>query len=102
MAKKKDSLEKKKGGVPSKQVLYQKAAANSLEAIECLVKIMREGDADSNKVAAARTLLNKSIPDLKENALKNEDGSAFLIKLVDYGGNNTTPAQTKNGVGEVD
>lgn len=77
-----DSQEKRKGGVPSKQKLYQLAAAHAEESIKTLIEIVRNGDSDSNKIGAAKILLSKCIPDLKSAELSGKDGEVltFIIK----------------------
>lgn len=89
-------LQEQKGGIPSKQRIYQKAAAYAIEAIETLAKAMREADNDNARVGAAKVLLAKCIPDLKATELTGEGGNEILIKILDYANSNKhyTPAET--------
>ena len=66
---------------PSKAELYEYAARYAPEAIQELYRIMKSGDGDSNKVAAAKTLLAKCLPDLKSTDL-TEEGAKTLEGLV--------------------
>jgi hypothetical protein len=93
-----DNLPDKKRGVPSKQILYQKAAGHAIDAIEVLAKLMYEADNDAAKVGAAKCLLSKCIPDLKATELTGEDGNEILIKILDYAqhrNTDNTPAKTE-------
>jgi hypothetical protein len=65
----------------SKQELYNHASRYAPDAIEELYRIMKNGDGDSNKVAAAKTLLAKCLPDLKSTDL-SEEGVKTLEGLV--------------------
>lgn len=90
-----DSQDKPRG-IPSKQVLYQKAAGHAIDAIEVLAKLMYDADNDAARVGAAKTILAKCIPDLKATELTGEGGNEILIKILDYANSNKhyTPAET--------
>lgn len=66
------SHEAKTGGVPSKTSLYAVAAAHSKEAIETLYDLMKNSKNDGIRLGAARAILNKSLPDIKQS-----DGSTY-------------------------
>lgn len=72
-----DSQDKPRG-IPSKQVLYQKAAGHAIDAIEVLAKLMYEADNDAARVGAAKVILAKCIPDLKAQELSGKDGKDLL------------------------
>lgn len=77
-------LQENKGGIPSKQAIYQKAAAHAYEAIETLARIIKDGDNDNARVGAAKALLAKCIPDLKASELTGKDGEPLLQALVKF------------------
>lgn len=69
-----DSLQgKTRPGPVSKNALYQAASSHAVEAIAVLVEIMRNGDSDSNKVGAAKAILAKCLPDLKQTGWGDEE-----------------------------
>ncbi len=65
--------EAKTGGVPNRGSLYAVAAAHSKEAIEALYDLMKNSQNDGIRLGAAKALLNKSLPDLRQT-----DGSEYL------------------------
>lgn len=75
-------LQEQKGGIPSKQRIYQKAAAYAIEAIETLAKAMREADNDNARVGAAKVLLSKCLPDLKASELMGESGTPIKLTFT--------------------
>ena len=74
----------RKGGVPSRDELYRKVAMKALKAIEVLADIMETGGDNkaAMKIGAARTLLNKALPDLRSSEFSNLPNTEFLIKIV--------------------
>ena len=71
-----------KGGAPSRRDLYKVVASKSQEAIGVLVEEMHTpSKMGSTRVAAARTILNKALPDLKAMEVTGEEGGALVIKL---------------------
>jgi ribonuclease HII len=81
MAKK--SIEAKKTGVPTRDILYAEAAKYAPRAIQILVELMEKGDADSVRIAAAKTILAKAIPDLKALELTGEKGEPIYVKIIE-------------------
>lgn len=84
----KDNNQAKKGGNPSRDILYAEAAKHAPRAIAVLVEIMEKGDNDNARMAAAKAILNKAIPDLKAMELSGKDGEqlSVLVKLDMAGG----------------
>jgi len=71
------------GGVPSRKMLYAEAAKYAIPAINVLVEEMSKPTKMSgSRVAAAKTILAKSLPDLKAVEVTGEDGKAPVFKLV--------------------
>lgn len=78
---KNDSLpEKKHGGPVSKNKLYQKASSYSMEAIDTLVRHMRSPNS-SISMGAAKTLLNKALPDLKAVEVSGDERAPLKVVL---------------------
>lgn len=73
MAKPKNKSLSKRGGVIGRRKLYQYASKHAQDAIDVLVYHMHHGQA-SVRVGAAKTLLNKVIPDLKAQEHTGKDG----------------------------
>jgi len=69
MAKKSNLPEKKvvsKATKPiSKNRAYQKASAHFQEALDICVDVMRTSNNDNARLGAAKTIINKVLPDLK-------------------------------------
>lgn len=95
MAKQDKYLPGKKGGIPNKQAIQQKAQAHAIEAIEVLVEAMRNGDNTNARVGAAKTLLNKCLPDLKATELSGDEQKALVVRILGYGNNNNASAETE-------
>ncbi len=76
------SNEPKKGGTPTRAILYSEAAAHTPRAIEVIVELMENGDNDNVKLGAAKTILSKSIPDLRATEITGKEGQPFAIELV--------------------
>jgi hypothetical protein len=68
-----NSHEAKTGGVPNKGSLYAVAAAHSKEAIETLYDLMKNSKNDGIRLGAAKALINKVLPDLKQT-----DGGSYV------------------------
>lgn len=78
---------RKRGAVPSREILYSEAAKHAPRAIEIITEIMEHGDSDSNRLGAAKTLLAKAIPDLSSTELFGKDGQPINITVrVDLAG----------------
>ena len=76
--------QQKQGGNPGPQpreMLYTEAAKHAPRAIEILVELMESGDNDNVRVAAAKCILAKAIPDLKALEVSGKEGGELLIKL---------------------
>jgi hypothetical protein len=77
-------------GRVSRNALYMKASSYAIEAIEVLVDTMRNGDNSSAKTGAAKTILNKCLPDLKAIEYKDEEGNTVPFTVVVKGLVNAT------------
>lgn len=66
---------------PSKPALYAKAAVHAENMIQVLAHLALHADNDSAKVAAAKTLLNKVIPDLKVMEIEGGETSVKILVL---------------------
>ena len=76
------SLQDKKGTPPvSKQIAYSKAASHFMEAFDTIVEVMRNSRNPSDKLGAARTIINKVIPDLKAESLSDGEGNTYKLLL---------------------
>jgi hypothetical protein len=81
---KKGKVESKKGGVVSRQTLYQVASKYSREAIEFLAKTMQDPTVQrSVRVSAANKLIDKTLPDLKATEISGENGGEILLRIVE-------------------
>ena len=80
---KNSKVESKKGGVVSRQTLYQVASKYSKEAIETLYDLMKNGNQESVRMGAAKALLDKALPDLKTTEFTGENGGDIVIKIVE-------------------
>ncbi len=79
------NIEAKTGGNPKRELLYAQAAKHAQRAIDVLVEIMNNGDNDNAKMAAAKTILAKAIPDLKAMEITGKDGGPIQINILgDY------------------
>ena len=88
-------LKEKKRGPVSKNALYQAASAHAHDAIAVLVEIMKNSEHDASRIGAARTLLNKCLPDLKATELTGKDGET-LNGLILIRTNGDQPLQLAN------
>lgn len=61
------SREAKTGGVPNRGSLYAVAAAYSKVAIDTLYELMKNSKNEGIRLGAAKAILNKSLPDLKQS-----------------------------------
>lgn len=75
--------EAKKRGNPSRELLYAEAAKHALRAIDILVKIMETGDNDNARMAAAKVILAKAIPDLHFQELAGVNKEPIQIRIVE-------------------
>lgn len=72
----------KKGGTPNKGTLLSHLQNFSLESIDYLVDTMRTSRNENLRFAAARAILDKTVPDLKATEVTGQDNSPILIKIV--------------------
>lgn len=77
-----DTLNRRKGGNLSKSVIYNKVSRHAPDAIDVLVKEMKEGDNSNARVAAAKVILSKCIPDLKAVEVKDKDGNRLNVIVI--------------------
>jgi ATP-dependent protease HslVU (ClpYQ) ATPase subunit len=68
--------EAKTGGVPNRGSLYAVAAAHSKDAIEILYDLMKNSKNDGIRLGAAKAILNKTLPDLKQSEISEENDSS--------------------------
>jgi hypothetical protein len=74
----------------SKQAAYVKVASNFNEAIDVLIEVMRTSNNPSDRIAAAKTIINKVVPDIKANEL-TDDGAKTLGGLIKLFTSGNTP-----------
>jgi hypothetical protein len=90
------SEHKRRGGVPSRDELYRKVANHAIGAINVLVEEMTKPTKMSGaRVAAARTLLSKALPDLKAVEVAGDSARPLFVKLDD---NPSISTQTSGSV----
>lgn len=91
----KNDLVPKGGGVVKREDVYQYVSKFSQEAVDTLIEIMRTSRNEALKMGAAKTLLDKCIPDLKATEVTGEQGGAVLVRLI-------TEADAKSNSGSTD
>ena len=79
-----DALSLPKGGSISKRSMRRQIQKYFPKILACLVADL-ESKNPSVRVAAAKVLINKILPDLKATELTGKSGSHIKIELVDYG-----------------
>jgi len=80
---KEQSLESHKRGVPSKRAITLKYLGHAEEALEVLVETMRNKRAqDTARLAAARAILDKVIPDVRAMEIMGEDHGPIRVIIV--------------------
>lgn len=62
----------------TREQVYQKFEPHAKRAIEVLVEAMEKGNW-AIRVGAARTILNKVVPDLKAIEVTGEEGGAIIV-----------------------
>jgi hypothetical protein len=70
--------------VPSRKGLYARLAKYSPKAIKVLVKLLHSEN-ETTRLNAAKALLAKTVPDLKETDQHIDGGIMSAIKIVQYG-----------------
>lgn len=79
------SNEPKKGGSPSRDMLYSEAAALAPKAIKRLEELL--GHKNENvALGAVKIILAKAIPDLKAMEITGQDGQPLRFVVVTEGG----------------
>lgn len=78
------SHEAKQRGVPNRGSLYAVAAAHSKEAIDVLYDLMMNSKNDNVRLGAAKSLLDKSLPDLKPSEGVEYDKSREVDISADF------------------
>jgi hypothetical protein len=70
------------GATPSRGTLQSYIQNFTLEAIDCLVDIMHNSRNESLKMGAAKTLIDKSIPDIKAVEITGENGGPIKLNII--------------------
>jgi len=65
----------------SKQAAYNKASSHFYEAFETILNVMRTSENPSDKIGAAKLIINKVLPDLKATELTGEDGGRIKLDV---------------------
>ena len=78
---KNESIKPIKGGTPSKQGFYSVVAQYTPEAIEFMVKTLRESRNENLRYAAAKWIGDKTIADVKALEITGADGEPFTISI---------------------
>ncbi len=79
-----DSIEANKLGrpvIPNRQGLYAKAAKHATAALEVLVQLL-ESKNENIRLGAARTLLDKCLPDVKTVELSSNEDSQIHYSII--------------------
>lgn len=72
-----------KGGVPSRDQMYRKIAMKAFYLIDYLMDVINgKLPASAVRIGAAKTLLNKALPDLRAMEVTGKDGQQFTITVV--------------------
>ena len=79
-----NALSLPKGGSISKRSMRRQIQKYFPKILSCLVADL-ESKNPSVRVAAAKVLINKILPDLKATELSGQSGGHIKIELVDYG-----------------
>lgn len=86
MAKKKNIQEVKRGTrknrIPSKQQLYNRIAAKGIELIDGLLDDALNSRNPNVRMGARKVLINKILPDLKAQELRDGDGNTIQGLIV--------------------
>lgn len=83
MTENKTELPEIKGVSPiSKQAAYNKAASHFQTALDVVIDVMKTSKNDNARLGAARTVIDKVLPDLKSTELKDEDGKSLFSVLL--------------------
>lgn len=79
------NIEAKQGGVPSRIGLYAHASKYTVEAIDILYSLMTTSRNEGIKLGAARTLMDKCLPDLKAMDITTQERPQPIPILFDIG-----------------
>lgn len=82
MNEKTNGHEAKTGGVPNKGSLQAYLHNFTKESIDEIVKIMRTSRQESLRFAAARAILDKTIPDMKAVEVTGKDGEPIKLSVI--------------------
>ena len=72
----------RKGGLPSKAALYNRIAYRADELIDRLFELTKSGN-ENVAVSAARTLLERVLPVLNSNEIKDENIEKLEIQIIE-------------------
>lgn len=93
-----------KGPIVRRSVLYAKTAKHAYKAINVLVSLL-DSQNEAIKLGAAKTLLAKTLPDLKAEEITGKYGSPIAVRIIgDYlsqPGFNAPPINSAQGSNEV-
>ena len=100
--KKVDNIQKKTGGLISRQQLYAVVSKYSIDSILVLADLMKNSRHEGVRMGAARALLDKALPDLKATELSGLNGSdlQLVIKIVEDKPHDTTRDQELSSTAE--
>ena len=56
---------------------------------------MRESRNDNAALGAAKTIINKVLPDLKAQELTGTEGKQIQVRIIDYGVDDNPPTKTE-------
>jgi len=77
--------------IPNRQGLYAKIANHATAAIDVLVELLHSPN-DNIRLGAARTLLDKCLPDMKSLSVSgSEDNEPLEIKFVEIENDQINP-----------
>ena len=79
-------LPEEKGVSPiSRQAAFSKASSHFQKALDTVIDVMNTSKNDNARLGAARTIIDKVLPDLKAQELTGEGGGAFEVIIRNYG-----------------
>lgn len=76
------SLDAKGGPQISRADAFKKASTHFREAFEVIVKVMRESTNPSDKLGAAKIIINKVLPDLKASEITGAEGGPLQFIAI--------------------
>ena len=78
------AMPKTKGVLPSRKVHYMKISKHADLAIDTLVELIKTSKNDNVKMGAAKTIINKVVPDLKSTEMKGSISPIQVQVLAGY------------------